>query len=452
MDYQAFIKSKVKFDPDSGFTDDGTFHPAMFDFQRDITSWALKRGRAAIFAQTGLGKTLMELTWAHNVLIKTCGNILILAPLSVAHQIVTEGIKFGIPSKFCDEQSQVEPGISVTNYGKLHKFDMSQFIGVVLDESSILKAFDGKTRRALIDTCAAVPYRLAATATPAPNDFMELGNHAEFLGVMSLSGMQATFFTHDGGETAKWRLKGHAEGRFWEWMCSWAVLVRKPSDLGYDDSQYILPALHQIEHIVHADGDRAATLSERIKARRASIPQRVAHAAMITPTDGPFVWWCNMNAESEGLAESIDGAVEVRGSDTDASKEKKLAGFKAGDIRVLITKPSICGFGMNWQHCANTGFVGLNDSFEQVYQAIRRFWRFGQTSEVTCNFVVATTEGAVLENIKRKEAEADRMGAMMVAHMGEISEANIKGASLTTDAYHANQHVVIPGWMNHELY
>lgn len=452
MRYDEFLKSKIKFDPASGFSGDVNLHHGLFDFQRDIVRWALIRGRAAIFAQTGLGKTLMELSWASEVNRITSLPVLVLAPLAVAHQITREGDKFGMAARFVSDQSECWPGINVTNYAKLHKFDLSKFSGVVLDESSILKSFTGKTRKLLIDSCAAIPYRLAATATPAPNDFMELGNHAEFLGVMSLAGMQATFFTHDGGDTSKWRLKGHAEARFWEWMCSWSVLVRKPSDLGYDDSAYVLPYLHQIEHHVAVDGDIAQTLSERIKARRASIPYRVAKAIELTPSDGPFVWWCNMNAESEALADGIPGAVELRGSDTDERKEQTLTAFAAGDIRVLVTKPTLTGFGLNWQHCCNTGFVGLNDSFEQVYQAVRRFWRFGQKSEVTAHFVAASTEGAVLANLKRKEAEADRMGAMMVAHMGEISERIIHGASLDIDPYHANIEMINPEWISHELY
>ncbi len=423
---------------------------ALFDHQRDIVAWALKRGRAAIFAQTGLGKSFIELAWGQAVHRATGGNVLLLTPLAVAAQMVDEASKFGLAAKQCATQAEVEPGVTVTNYAKLHHFDLSQFQGVILDESSILKSFDGKTRTTLIERCKDVPYRLAATATPAPNDFTELGNHAEFLGVMSVTGMQATFFVHDAGDTGKWRLKGHAEDDFWAWMCSWSVLLRRPSDLGYPDGNYALPPLQQVEHIVPVDGPAAITLSQRLTARRESIAQRVAKAVEITPAEGHFVWWCNLNAESDALAASIPGAVEVRGSDSEADKERKLKAFSAGQIRVLITKPSICGFGMNWQHCADTGFVGLNDSFEQVYQAVRRFWRFGQDRPVTVHFVAASTEGAVLENLRRKEADAERMGAAMVAQMADLSSELVHGAGRQIDAYAPTQPVALPGWLTQE--
>jgi hypothetical protein len=448
--YEEFLANKRRHDPATGLTTLPDLPAQLFPFQHDIVRWALRRGRAAIFANTGLGKSFMELAWGQAVHVQTGGNVLLLTPLAVAAQMVREAAKFGLPAKQCADQSEVEPGVTVTNYAKLHHFDLSKFVGVILDESSILKAFDGKTRSMLIDRCKDIPYRLAATATPAPNDFMELGNHAEFLGVMSLTGMQATFFVHDGGDTGKWRLKGHAEDDFWQWMCSWSVLLRHPSDLGYDDSAYDLPPLDQIEHIVPVEGPLAKTLSERLRARRATIAERVAKAIELTPTDRPFVWWCNLNAESDALAAAIPGAVEVRGSDKEDEKERKIKAFSTGEIRVLITKPTICGFGMNWQHCADTGFVGLNDSFEQCYQAIRRFWRFGQTKPVTVHFVAASTEGAVLENLRRKEADAERMGAGMVAHMADLSSEIIHGAGLETDDYSPTVPVSIPNWLQEE--
>jgi len=448
--YQEFLASKRRVDPDSGLQSCPALPAPLFPHQRDIVRWALRRGRAAIFAQTGLGKSLMELSWGGAIHEATGGDVLLLTPLAVAGQMVDEAAKFGLQARQCASQTDVRPGITVTNYAKLHHFDLSRFAGVILDESSILKAFDGKTRRILVEQCAQVPYRLAATATPAPNDFTELGNHAEFLGVMSLSGMQAVFFTHDGGNTSTWRLKGHAEDDFWRWMCSWSVLLRKPSDLGYADGGYALPELRQVEHIIPVDGPLARTLSERLRARRDSIEQRVARAAALTPAEGPFVWWCNLNAESEALAAAIPGAVEVRGPDKEADKERKLKDFSAGRIRVLVTKPSIAGFGMNWQHCANTGFVGLNDSFEQVYQAVRRFWRFGQTRPVTVHFVAASTEGAVLENLRRKEADADRMGAAMVANMADISSEMVQSAARQTDQYNPTLPMAVPFWLAEE--
>lgn len=445
--YQAFLARKLRHDPATGFRNLPELPSALFPFQRDIVSWALRRGRAAIFASTGMGKSFMELAWGKGVHDMTGGNVLLLTPLAVAPQMVEEGRKFGLQAHQCSDQSEVLPGLTVTNYAKLHHFDLTKFVGVILDESSILKAFDGKTRASMTEKCKDVPYRLCATATPAPNDFLELGNHAEFLGVMSLTGMQATFFVHDTGDSKSWRLKGHADGDFWKWMCSWSVLLRKPSDLGYENGGYDLPPLTQHEHIIPFEGSVAKTLGERLRARRASLDVRVAKAVDITPMQGSFVWWCNLNDESSELAARIPGAVEVRGSDSEAAKEHKLAAFKAGEIRVLITKPSITGFGLNWQHCQNTGFVGLNDSFEQVYQAIRRFWRFGQTLPVNAHFVAASIEGAVLENLKRKEADAERMGEMMVSHMADISSEIIHGASRKTDNYNPTIQMTIPNWI-----
>jgi len=430
----------------------------MKPHQKDICAWALRRGRAAIFAGTGLGKTLMELVWGHRVASHTGKPVLAFAPLAVSAQHIREGEKFGIEAFLAKIQSDIQNGMLVTNYQKMDHFDLGEFAGVVLDESSILKSTDGHYRNRLIEECSAIPFRLAATATPAPNDFMELGNHAEFLGVMKYTDMLATFFTHDGGDTQKWRLKGHAENEFWKWMASWAVMIRKPSDLGYDNAGYDLPPLEQIQHTAGVAYEpsietgllfpmQATTLQERIGARRGSVADRVKLAASLTPSDRPFVWWCNLNAESEALVKAIPGAVEVRGSDSDDSKERKLIDFSEGRIRVLITKPSICGFGMNWQHCADTGFVGLNDSFEQIYQAVRRFWRFGQTKPVTVHFIAAETEGAVVANLRRKEIDAERMAAAMVAHMADLSATNVRGMVRDRPDYDPQKPMQIPSWI-----
>ncbi|MBU0593345.1 MAG: helicase [Gammaproteobacteria bacterium] len=448
--YQEFLARKAKVDPLTGFADIPELPEQLFPFQRDIVRWALRRGRSAVFAQTGLGKSFMELAWGQAVHNLTGGNVLLLTPLAVAGQMVREAGKFGLAAKQCAHQDEVEPGVTVTNYAKLHHFDLSQFVGVILDESSILKAFDGKTRTLLIDACAEVPYRLAATATPAPNDFTELGNHAEFLGVMSVTGMQAVFFAHDGGDTSKWRLKGHAEDDFWKWMCSWSVLLRRPSDLGYDDGAYDLPPMVHAEHIVDVEGPAAKTLSERLTARRESIGERVAKAATLVPDDKPCVLWCNLNAESAALAAAIPDGIELSGADSESEKERKLLAFSNGEIRVLITKAKLAGFGMNWQHCADTIFVGLNDSFEQVYQAVRRFWRFGQTQNVNVHFVAASTEGAVLDNLKRKEAEAERMGAAMVANMADLSSELVHGALREEDPYTPIVPMDTPYWLQSE--
>ena len=451
--YHEFLASKAIDDPATGLDEVPSLPRCLFPHQRDIVAWALRRGRAALFAGTGLGKSLMELAWAQAVNAHVNKPILHLAPLAVSSQMVREAEKFGIPAHLGDGE-----GICVTNYQKLEHFDLSRFGGIILDESSILKSTDGHYRNKLIEASQSVPFRLAATATPAPNDFMELGNHAEFLGVMSYTDMLATFFVHDGGSTQNWRLKGHAENEFWRWMASWAVMLRKPSDLGYANRGYDLPPLHYHQHIVGVEYApsvetgllfpmQAATLQERIAARRDTVEERVKMAAQITPTDRPFVWWCNLNAESEGLAKAISDAVEVRGSDSEKDKELKLIDFSEGRIRVLVSKPSICGFGMNWQHCADTGFVGLNDSFEQFYQAIRRFWRFGQSKPVNCHIIAAETEGATVANIKRKEADADRMAAAMVMHMADLSSQAVRGSMRDRPNYAPQQPVILPSFL-----
>lgn len=454
--YHQFLAAKAIVDPPSGIAAPSGLPECLFDFQHACTSWALRRGRAALFAGTGLGKSLMELSWADAVYRETQGDVLHLAPLAVSAQLGREAGKFGLAARVVKAGRDAEPGTSITNYQKIDRFDLSRFAGVILDESSILKSTDGHYRTRLIEECARIPYRLAATATPAPNDFMELGNHAEFLGVMSYTDMLATFFVHDGGDTQKWRLKGHAEEDFWRWMASWAVMLRRPSDLGFDDGAYALPPLNQIEHRVEVElsgegfglfAPMAVTMKERLAARRDSVGARVARAAALTPADRPFVWWCNLNAESEAITAAIPGAVEVRGSDLDDVKERKLVDFSEGRIRVLVTKPSIAGFGMNWQHCADTGFVGLTDSFEQVYQAIRRFWRFGQTRPVNVHFVVAATEGAVLANLRRKEADAERMAAAMVRHMADLSTRAVRGVERERPAYAPGHPFVLPEWI-----
>lgn len=461
QNYESFLERKRIMDPATGIVTPDDVPGFLFQHQSDIVKWALRRGRAAIFAGTGLGKTAMELVWADHVSRHTGKPVMIFAPLAVSHQHIREGAKFGIAAELTKTAGDTSAPIRVTNYQKIDHFNLEDFGGIVLDESSILKSTDGKYRTRLIEECAQVPFRLAATATPAPNDFMELGNHAEFCGVMSYTDMLATFFTHDSGETQKWRLKGYAEGAFWRWMCSWAVMLRNPADLGYAGEGFDLPPLNQEQHTVAVEYEasvetgllfpiEARTMGERLAARRDTVHERVAQAAAITPSGRPFVWWCNLNAESDGLAAAIPGAVEVRGSDSEEAKERKLVDFSEGRIRVLVTKPSICGFGMNWQHCADTGFVGLNDSFEQVYQAIRRFWRFGQRSPVNVHFIAAETEGAVVANLRRKEADAERMARAMVQHMADLSSAEIHGSTRDRPDYQPTQPLVLPSWLTRE--
>lgn len=451
--YQSFLASKTFIAPTAGIKvarDD--LNDSMFPFQKDLVSWALKRGRAAIFADCGMGKTLMQLEWARHV-----GDVLILAPLAVAHQTVREAEKFGISAHYCRSQDMAKPGINVTNYEMLEHFDPAKWRGIVLDESSILKSYDGKTRTIIIESFKGTPYRLACTATPAPNDFMELGNHAEFLGVMSRTEMLSMFFVHDGGDTQKWRLKGHAEDEFWKWLASWSAMIRAPSDLGYDDGDFVLPPLIHEQITVAVDHApegmlfalEAETLQERLAARRSSVEDRVAvMSEIVNASTEPWLLWCNLNRESESLARAIPDAVDVRGSDSTETKEDRLSRFVAGDIRVLVTKPSIAGFGMNFQHCRNVGFVGLSDSWEQYYQAVRRCWRFGQTKPVKVYTVTAETEGAVVSNIRRKEADATRMADNIVTHMRTMMQENVRGTERTKDDY-AQNVTKGDGWAMH---
>lgn len=459
ISYAEFLARKRIQDLATGIDDVSSLPGFMMPHQNDICSWALRRGRAAIFAGTGLGKTAMELVWGTRVANHTGKPVLCFAPLAVSAQHIREAEKFGLHAEIARSTADcTSAGVYVTNYQKIDHFDLTQFGGVILDESSILKSTDGHYRTRLIQECQAIPFRMAATATPAPNDFMELGNHAEFLGVMSYTDMLATFFTHDGGDTQKWRLKGHAENVFWEWVASWAVMIRKPSDLNYPNEGYDLPPLIQHQHTVGVEYApcmetgllfplEARSMSERLAARRETISDRVEMAASITPHDRPFMWWCHLNAESEALAKRIPGAVEVQGAEPDDVKERKIIDFIEGRTRVLVSKPSMMGFGLNFQHCADCGFVGLNDSFEQVYQAIRRFWRFGQRKPVNVHFIAAETEGAVVSNLKRKEADAERMAAALVLHTASISAQNIRGLTRTKPDYNPTKPFVVPNWL-----
>lgn len=437
MDYQSFLQTKQLAVAPTGLDDVPELHADMFGFQRDITTWALRMGRAAIFAECGLGKTLMQLEWA----AKVPGDVLLLTPLAVSHQTAKEAAKFGIDAKVSGDGGK-RGKITITNYEKLAKFNLHEYSGVVLDESSILKAFDGKTRTSLIDGFAATPYRLACTATPAPNDHVELGNHAEFLGVMSRVEMLATFFVHDGGDTSSWRLKGHAVADFWKWVAGWAAMIRKPSDLGYPDDGFALPELRIHEHMIETGDtqagklfvDSAQGLDAQRKARRKTLDARVAKAAELAAGNDPCLVWCELNDEGDAI-EKLTGFAQVAGKDSDDAKAAKLDAFSDGDARGLVTKPKIGGFGMNWQHCSRMVFAGLSNSYEQFYQAVRRCWRFGQKNPVDVHVVTTDLEVSVLENIKAKQAAADEMAAEMVKHMGETMRANIYGQSRQVDEY-----------------
>lgn len=581
IDYQTFLAKKRIVAPPTGFKPSRFAYPdCLFDFQRDIVSWGCQRGKFAGFEDCGLGKTLQQLTWEDQVLSKHGGNGLLLAPLGVTKQTIAQGEKVGLKINLARCASDIKPGINITNYEKLHLFDSIEFSCVGLDESSILKSYDGATRTHIIERFRQTPFKSAWSATPAPNDFMELGNHAEFLGVMSRTEMLATFFVHDGGETAKWRLKGHAEADFWKWLCTWAVNIRKPSDLGYDDGAFILPPLNMHEHIVQSNEKiegtlfkaPAQTLQERRSARKQTLNERCLKVVEIIyenggraeglpegllsearttekesgsqsqsecsskaeicdgvrlsrngkdacselveteplqekgseaegkiqnqsdsnggdveeskrslcdlqiqqdgqsqklstrrslpcddggpgnsllklqPSNRPssrrsrtrianipipsekWLIWCELNSEQD-LLESLFGklCVSIRGATPEEDRLNMEEAWRMGPIQILISKPSIFGFGVNWQHCANVVFVGLSDSYEMFYQALRRVWRFGQTRPVDAYVIVSDLEGAVLENIKRKEGDAKRLADQMIKYMSEISSTEIKG-------------------------
>ena len=452
-EYEEFLRRKEITVPAAGINVENiAVSDKLFDFQRDIVVWALKKGKAAIFAGTGLGKTLMQLEWARHI----GGTVLILAPLAVSKQTISEGEKFGITVKHCRSQEDViDSGINITNYERMDRFDFSKFLGVVLDESSILKAQAGKIRVQLIECCQQIPYRLACTATPAPNDLMELCNHSEFLGVMSSGEMLATFFVHDGGEMRKWRLKGHAVHDFWQWVASWSVMLTNPADLGYDGGRYNLPPLHISQHTVHTERQpdalfaiEALTLQERQQARRDSVQDRARECAALVNTDtDQWLVWCNLNSEADALKALIPDAVEISGSDQPDVKERAAVDFAAGRIRVLVSKPLIFGMGLNFQRCHKMAFVGLSDSFEQYYQSVRRCWRFGQEHPVDVCIITADTEGAVVENIQRKEKQFEEMLSGMIAVTQNITKDNIRSTARQTTGYNPQEIMTLPAWL-----
>ncbi|HEY6021499.1 MAG TPA: DNA methyltransferase [Candidatus Paceibacterota bacterium] len=444
MEYEDFVRAKRRVEVETGHQP-GELNEHLFDFQHAIVSWAVRRGRAAIFADTGLGKTLMQLSWADEVAQHNDGIVLILAPLAVSEQTIEQGQTFGIDVRRVPAGGTPDsPGLWITNYERMDAIDFTSLHGLVLDESSILKAHDGKTRQAIIDAAQGIPYRLSCTATPSPNDFEELGNQCEFLGVMTRTEMLATYFVNDTGDTGTWRLKGWGASKFWEWMGTWAVVLRNPSDLGFDGSRYELPPLQYHEHVVKTDpleGDLfsrpAMGLAERRKAQRDSIEARCQELAKVVNADDsePWLIWCHLNDEADLLQSLIPGSVNVQGSDPAEQKAKNLLGFAHGDFRVLISKPKIAGFGMNWQHCARMAFVGLDDSFEKFYQAVRRCYRFGQKREVNVHLFTAENEGQILENLRRKEAQHHEMSANMIDHMRNIMNIELTGQKNIVDEY-----------------
>ena len=442
MDYSEFLDSKSRVAPSVGLSAVPELNSKLFDWQRDVVTWALKRGRACVWAGTGLGKTAMQLEWARCV----PGKVLILAPLAVAQQTVAEAAKFGIDATIGVSRDGKPAGkITVTNYEMLNKFDVSEYTGIVLDESSILKSFSGKIRTEILTTFHDTPYKLACTATPAPNDSIELANHAEFVGVMTRQEMLATFFYHDGGDTSEWTLKGHAVEPFWRWIASWAIMVRNPADIGYSADGFDLPELHIIEHPVETGirADETALfampvqgMAEQRRMRRQTLSARVqAVVDLVNNSGDTWLIWCELNDESSALAAAIPDSIEVRGDMDYSEKESALLGFARGEIGVLITKPKIAGFGMNWQACHRLAYVGLSYSYEQFYQSVRRCWRYGQTHEVEAHVIVTDVERDVLTTIKRKQTDHDTMVIEMGRYMKDTIMHNLKGLERDTIEY-----------------
>ena len=462
MEYESFIRRKLSCVPPTGITGELRIPLSLFDHQRALVQWALRRGRAAIFADTGLGKSRMQLAWASEVLRHTGRPVLILAPLAVAPQTVAEGAEIGVTVAHVREQSQIgEVGIYITNYDRMHLFEPAAFGALVLDESSCIKHHTAKTFAHLCEAFERTPYKLCATATPAPNDWTELGTHAEFLGICTRAEMLAEYFVHDGAETQVWRLKGHARAQFWRWVSTWGAMVRKPSDLGFDDSRYELPSLTVHQHTVMIPDAaqrmgmliamEAQTLSERRNARKESVADRVkACADLVNADDERWLVWCDLNAESDALTRAIRGAVEVKGADEAEHKERALTDFAAGRIRVLVSKPSIAGWGMNFQRCARIAFVGVTDSWESYYQAVRRCWRFGQTRPVEVHIFASDLEGAVVANLRRKETDALAMAESLSAETREAVIREVVGLKRETNTYNAARRIAVPSWLRSE--
>ena len=424
--YAEFLKSKASRHQSTGVdVPDDLIHPSLHDWQRRIVRTALRRGRSAVFADTGLGKTRMQIEWAR----LTGESALILAPLSVARQTVREAARIDADVRYVRRPEDVAPGsVSITNYELAHHFDPAMFDAIALDESSILKNFTGSTRNALIVQWAQTPYRSSWSATPAPNDVTELCNQAEFLGVATRSEMLAAYFVHDNDG---WRLKGHAIDPMFSWMATWATAARRPSDVGGDDAPYHLPPLNIIPAVIEVPIEQSGQLfatdlggvGGRAAVRRETLAQRVDHAVGLCSQPGQWIAWCGLNAEAEGVAHAVDGAVNVEGSMTPDEKADVFERFQDGAIRVLVTKPSIAGMGMNFQNCHRMVFVGLNDSWESYYQAIRRCWRFGQSKPVDAHIVVSALEQQIASNVARKEQEVAAWIDRLIHHMNRQETA-----------------------------
>lgn len=462
MDYDEFLTAKSQLGTMSGF-EPIEIPDFLFDFQQSLVAWAIRKGKAAIFADCGLGKTPMQLVWADNVVRKTNRPVLIATPLAVGQQVVREAAKFGMECRRVSSgQDVVGAGIVVTNYERLHLFDPSDFSGMVCDESSILKNFDGVRKAMVTEFCRTLPYRLLCTATAAPNDYIELGTSSEALGELGYMDMLLRFFKNDQnsinpisgrgrfdhGTTAnKWRFKHHAETHFWRWVCSWARAVRRPSDLGFSDGRFVLPDLITEEHLVASSSRRdgmlfdlpAVGLKEEREDRRRTIKERCERVGELVDDGEQALSWVHLNDEADLVEQLVADAVQVSGSDSDAEKEEKLTAFAEGEIRVLVTKPKIGAWGLNLQRCAHITFFPSH-SYEQYYQGVRRCWRFGQTRPVKVDVIGTTSDGGAMSNLNRKAEAADKMFEALVEHMNDAISID--------KSIHYTMKEEIPSWLS----
>lgn len=451
--YQEFLAGKAPRTTALGIEPSPT-NRALFDYQAACAEFLIRRGGGGLFLDTGLGKTMVQLEWCHQVRAAAGGRVLVITPLAVARQFAREAERFDYEARVIREQREAGDGINIVNYDRLDRIDLDAFGAVALDESSILKSFTGKTTRALIGAFRSHRFRLASTATPAPNDHMELGQHAEFLGVMDAREMLSRFFVNDTSVASQtWRLKRHAATAFWDWMASWARMASAPEDLGFDGSRFVLPELRVVRHQTYGDVrpaagslfvcETSATAVHDVKRQTAAARADAVASLVAADAAEPWVVWCDTDYEADALRARIPDAHEVRGSHRIEAKEDTLAAFASGGVRVLITKPSICGFGLNWQHCARMAFVGRSFSYESWYQAVRRCWRFGQMREVQAHIVVAEGEDQIGRVIDRKARDHAQMKAAMAAAMKRAM-----GRSVDTRVPYLPNHIArVPSWM-----
>lgn len=456
MKYSSFLKNKELELFSFGF-EPKPINKHAFPFQVKIIEWALRKGRACLFEDCGLGKTIQQLEWGRQVSKKTDKPVLLLAPLAVGQQTKSEAKKFGIPVNMCSSKKDVREGINISNYEKLHKFNPGVFSGIILDESSILKNMGGYYRNEIMNFSKDIPYRLACSATPSPNDYTELGNHSEFMGVLSYSEMLSMFFVNDSGDVGKWRLKKYVnEVLFWKWVCSWAIMISSPIDIGYKNKGFNLPVLTYHEHIIPSVKKEtrsfftilARTMAERRIIRKESINERCKYAAdLINITDDQWLIWCNLNDESKLLSKLVDDCVEVTGSQDIKDRAVKMMGFSEGRVNRLVSKPSIAGFGMNWQNCNKAFFVGLNDSWESLYQAVRRIYRYGQKKPVEIHIVIEEREGNVLKNIKRKDKQAINMVKNMIKYTTDFTRKELSDNNQNQAKKWNEKEMGLPNWI-----